>query len=35
MLNDPACVKPAGEVIREIMDEAMQLTERLSKIAMK
>ncbi|MFZ9012800.1 MAG: NAD(P)H-dependent flavin oxidoreductase [Alphaproteobacteria bacterium] len=35
MLNDPACVKPAGEVIREIMNEAMQLTERLSKIALK
>ncbi len=35
MLNDPACVKPAGEVIREIMNEAMKLTERLSKIALK
>jgi len=33
LLNREELIKPAGEVIREIMDEAMRLTERLSAVA--
>lgn len=33
MLNDPACIKPAGDVIREIVAEAQTLAGRLSAVA--
>lgn len=33
MLNDESCIQPAGEVIREILEEAKRLTERLAKVA--
>jgi enoyl-[acyl-carrier protein] reductase II len=33
LLNDPSCIKPAGDVIREIMAEASVLAERLAAVA--
>ena len=33
MLNDPACIKPAGDVIREIVAEAQTLAGRLAAVA--
>ena len=33
MLNDPACIRPAGDIIREMITEAATLAERLVKIA--
>ena len=32
MLNDPSCIKPAGEVIREIMTDAKALADRLAAV---
>lgn len=31
MLNDPACIKPAAEVIREIVADAQRMADRLAK----
>lgn len=33
MLNDPSCIKPAGQIIREIVAEAARLSENLARIA--
>lgn len=35
LLNDPACIRPAGDIIREIVSEAAVMAKRLAKLADK